>query len=201
MNYQLKYRPFAEALYDALAEDAFYQTMEKSIADPAKQRELMLCYLDYSMVESEQYGELYIPQEHQYGTSIWSKPISPELQAQKSSEKKAFLENVMGEQSLQTYNSIVSHMSEMTDTVIKEDYWYLSIVGVLPAHQGKGLGPGLLKEVLEETDRLGVVTYLETYVPRNKSFYRRQGYQEVAIFLEPTTNAEYAVMVREPQTI
>ena len=199
MSYQMKYRPFAEALYDALTADAFYQTMEQSVEDPEQKKELMLCYLDYSMVESEQYGELFIPKGEAYGTSIWSMPLSHELQAQKSAQKQHFLRTVMGENSFQTYSDIVSSMSAQTDSVIQEDYWYLSIVGVLPAFQNQGLGPKLLKEVLQKADSAGVATYLETYVPRNKSFYKRQGYQDIATFYEPVTGAEYSVMVRQPQ--
>ncbi|MBB1486803.1 GNAT family N-acetyltransferase [Oceanospirillum sediminis] len=195
----MKYRPLAEALYHALTADAFYQTMEQSVEDPEQKKALMLCYLDYSMVESEQYGELFIPEGEAYGTSIWSMPLERELQAQKSAQKQHFLRTVMGENSLRTYNDIVSNMSEHTDTVIQENYWYLSIVGVLPAFQNQGLGAKLLQEVLQKSDSAGVATYLETYVPRNKSFYQRQGYQDIATFYEPVTGAEYSVMVREAQ--
>ena len=55
-DYRFAYRDYAEALYDALAEDAFYRTMEQSVSDGDQRREALLRYLDYSMREAKEYG-------------------------------------------------------------------------------------------------------------------------------------------------
>ena len=198
MSYQFRFRHFAECLYEALKEDAFYQTMEQSVEDQQNAREAMLKYLDYSISESERYGELFVPDKHQFGVSVWSKPISEELGVNKSQEKKAFLRNEMGENALLTYERIVEFMSEKADVLIQPGTWYLSIIGILPAFQGQGLGPDLVKPVLAKTDQLKVPSYLETFTPRNMSFYERLGYHEIATINEPTTGKDYAIMKREP---
>ena len=41
-------------------------------------------------------------------------------------------------------------------------HWYLMILGVVPADQGRGIGGALMQPVLEEADREGVPCYLET---------------------------------------
>ena len=49
MNYEFKYRKYAEALYDALQYNAFYITMEKSIIIGSS-KEAMIRYMDYSII-------------------------------------------------------------------------------------------------------------------------------------------------------
>lgn len=195
MDYAFKYRQFAQALYHALKEDPFYNTMEASIDDgPAE--EGMLRYLDYSIQEAANYGEIFIPEGHEYGVSVWSKPIDKKLGQKKSRQKKDFINNHMGQKSLATYIDIVEFMSEKSAFLISDRYWYLSIVGVLPNFQGKGLGINLVEKVLKQTDAAAVPTYLETFTPRNMTFYSRLGYQAIDSFVEPTTGAEYWLMSR-----
>ena len=196
MTYQLEYKTYATTLYEALLNDDFYATMQQSVASPHNPKEAMLKYHDYSMVESRKYGELFIPETHQHGTSVWSKPLSDELNAQKNKEKKAFILHQMGQQSLNTYQNMVAFMSKQTENLVGTDFWYLSILGVLPKFQNQGLGPTLVKPVLEKLDRLKISTYLETFTPRNMSFYERLGYEVAGVFDEPTIQAKYWVMVR-----
>lgn len=81
--------------------------------------------------------------------------------------------------------------------LIEENVWYLSILGVLPAFQGQGLGDGLVESILEKTDQLAVSTYLETFNPRNITFYNRMGYRVATRFDEPVTDADYRLLTRE----
>jgi len=150
------------------------------------------------MIEGEDYGELIFPEDHEHGVSIWSKPLHDEAEKEKSKRKKSFLKIHMGRESLQTYNTIVSFMSEQSEQRIDNDSWYLSILGILPQFQGKGLGQELITTVLKKTDRLNIATYLETFTPRNMTFYHRLGYRQKACIHEPTTDADYWIMVREP---
>jgi len=95
MKYEFRYKKFAEALYEALRDDAFYITMEKSVTDGSS-RDAMLRYMDYSILEGEKYGELVIPAHHEHGASIWAKPLQKRFDIEKSLEKKNFLKNEMG---------------------------------------------------------------------------------------------------------
>lgn len=199
MSYKIKYKDYAEALYAALKEDTFYITMEKSLEDQESSKEAMLKYLDYSIVEGEKYGNVFMPGGNNIGISVWAKPLAEELEAQKSKEKKEFLLKELGDNSLKTYNSIVKFMSEKAESLISSKAWYLSIIGILPSHQGRGFGPELVNPVLAQADRFCIPTYLETFTPRNKTFYTRLGYETIGVFLEPTTNAEYSIMRRDAQ--
>ena len=84
-------------------------------------------------------------------------------------------------------------------SLIDEAAWYLSILGIIPEFQGQGLGVGLVKNILERTDQLGILTYLETFTQRNIKFYNRLGYKTIESFHEPKTDARYWLMLRDPK--
>lgn len=198
-DYQFQYLPLAEALYEALTEDAFYIAMERSVPGSSTQRrEAMLRYYDFSLQEGRKYGDLYAPNGKAVGASIWSKPFNGDDSKHRAEEKKAFLQEHMGDASLVKYTQITAFMGGQTATVVPPASWYLSIVGIAPLFQGQGLGKTLIQPMLERTDTLGHHTYLETFTPRNMSFYQRLGFQDAGGFDEPVTRSRYWVMIREP---
>ncbi len=56
-------------------------------------------------------------------------------------------------------------------------HWYLPVLGVEPACQGRGIGGTLLQPVLDLADRDHLVCYLETNNARNLAFYENFGFQ------------------------
>lgn len=199
MNYTCRYPAVARILYDALTEDSFYRTLESAASANAETaRQAMIRYLDYSMIEAEEYGQLCFPADRSAGAAIWSKPLDTAIQQSLSAQKKAFVSEHMGERCCKVYEAITGYMHSHTLTVVEADCWYLSIIGISPALQGHGIGAEMMKSVLEHTDRAGIATFLETFTPRNEPFYERLGYVSRARFFEPTTSARYAVMWRGP---
>ncbi|MGO8147977.1 GNAT family N-acetyltransferase, partial [Rhizobium leguminosarum] len=53
-----------------------------------------------------------------------------------------------------------------------EPHWYLTLIGVDPAHQGKGHGDVLMAYALARCDHDHTPAYLESSNPRNIPFYR-----------------------------
>lgn len=195
-NYRFAYRAYADALYDSLAEDPFYITLEASVMPARDGREAMLEYLDYSIRESDEYGQVCIPEAHRQGVSVWQVPQQAAPAAEMKRRKRDFLLDRLGADSLRTYERIVTFMSARSSALVDAADWYLSIVGILPRFQNQGLGAQLIEPVLERADAAGVDTWLETFTPRNQSFYRRLGYRVLDSFEEPTTGASYALMAR-----
>jgi ribosomal protein S18 acetylase RimI-like enzyme len=195
--YTYKYKELASALYEALIPDPFYIELLRDIpgGEPEK-REILMRYMDYSMAEGEKYGRLALAGDIPYGAAIWSKPLDTATENEKSLLKKHFIKTYMGETSLNAYLTIVSFMSKQLGEV-PPDAWYLSIAGIKPAYQGQGLGADLLMKVLNETDKNGIPTYLETFTPRNIKFYERMGYKTAKEVFEPVTGSSYWIMVRE----
>jgi ribosomal protein S18 acetylase RimI-like enzyme len=78
-------------------------------------------------------------------------------------------------------------------------HWYLPIIGVAPAWQGRGYGAALLRPLLERCDTERTPAYLEASTPRNRALYERHGFE----VLEECSYADDAppmwMMWRDPQ--
>jgi len=60
-------------------------------------------------------------------------------------------------------------------------HWYLPIIGVTPAWQGRGYGAALMHPVLERCDQERVPAYLEASTPRNRALYERLGFEVIEV--------------------
>jgi GNAT superfamily N-acetyltransferase len=89
-------------------------------------------------------------------------------------------------------------MEEMAGYHPREPHWYLPLIGVDPAHQGKGLGGALLRHAAALCDRDGVPAYLESSNLRNVPFYERHGF-EVLGAIQAGSSPTIVPMLRRPQ--
>jgi GNAT superfamily N-acetyltransferase len=70
-------------------------------------------------------------------------------------------------------------VEEMVRHHPQEPHWYLPLIGVEPARQGKGLGAALMQVALARCDAAGFPAYLESTNPRNRPLYERHGFEAV----------------------
>lgn len=77
-------------------------------------------------------------------------------------------------------------------------HWYLPIIGVDPAHQGRGLGAALMRRALERCDADGATAYLESSNPRNISLYQRHGFEALGV-IQVGGSPEVVPMLRTPR--
>ncbi len=82
-----------------------------------------------------------------------------------------------------------------------EPHWYLPLIGVLPAMQGKGHGSALMQRVLRQCDRDGTLAYLESSNPRNIPFYERHGFELLGTIQVETSPPIYPMLRRPGRTI
>jgi ribosomal protein S18 acetylase RimI-like enzyme len=80
----------------------------------------------------------------------------------------------------------------------EEPHWYLAMIGVDPARQGRGYGSAILRESLRRCDEEGVIAYLESSNPKNVPLYERHGF-EVMGFVQPGDFPGIHPMVRRPR--
>lgn len=199
MTYQFTNKATAEALYDAFQAEPFYLAIAKARNNQGEsEREALLKYFDFSIQEAKKYGIYYTQENHEIGASIWHKPQTDKGWEQQSLEKRAFLKNHFGEESLLIYKKIAGGMEAMEETVIEDHYWYLSILAVGKSFQGQGFGRQLVAPILAKTDQLGVPTFLETFTKANLIFYGKLGYELALEYVELTLNKPCWVLVRQP---
>lgn len=197
MHYQFTWPKTATSLRLALADDAFYQAMQTAANnDPV----LLEAYLDYSMQEAQQYGILEFANPTDTGAAIWSIPLNEELSHDKNAAKSAFIEYHLGHHALQTYKAIVNNMDKQSHGIVEADDWYLSILGINPHAQGNGHGRKLLAQTLAHADKARKACYLETFTPKNMSFYAQLGFIAIHQAFEPTAGKHYWIMRRLPKS-
>jgi GNAT superfamily N-acetyltransferase len=96
------------------------------------------------------------------------------------------------------FEAVVATFSEMAKYHPHEPHWYLPLIGVDPAHQGKGLGDVLMSYALARCDREGVPAYLESTNPRNMSLYRRHGFEPLGA-IQVGSSPTLVPMLRKPR--
>ncbi|WP_136517548.1 MULTISPECIES: GNAT family N-acetyltransferase [Cellulomonas] len=72
----------------------------------------------------------------------------------------------------------IIRFGELTSQGVPCDAWYVEAFGVRPDLQRAGRGSLLLRRFLEDLDRTGVPSYLETTKADNLNYYRARGYTE-----------------------
>jgi ribosomal protein S18 acetylase RimI-like enzyme len=75
------------------------------------------------------------------------------------------------------HDEVFSMFEQMAKYHPSEPHWYLPLIGVDPAHQGKGHGNALMAHALARCDRDRTPAYLESSNPRNISLYLRHGFE------------------------
>lgn len=76
-------------------------------------------------------------------------------------------------------DTLAATLEKMDEMHPKEPHWYLAIVGVDSAHQGRGLGAQLMERALSRCDDEGLIAYLESSNPANMSLYERHGFEAI----------------------
>jgi ribosomal protein S18 acetylase RimI-like enzyme len=180
-----------------LIDDPFYLAITEDCGPDFAQREQALRrYFEYSLAEAQRTGRCIVASDPALGAAAWLLPRAADVEAAESQAKSEYLASILGPRGNDNYHRMVRYMEPLAARVVPGGSWYLSIVGILPAAQGRGIGAALLDETLAEASDARVSCYLETFTPRNVRFYERLGFRPVAEHVEPITAKAYVVMLR-----
>jgi GNAT superfamily N-acetyltransferase len=191
--------PSIPGLVAALIGDVFYQTILIAHAGDAAKRAALARYMEYSLAEASRTGRVVTADDPAVGAALWLLPRPPDVEAREHAAKHAFLADLCGPIGYDRYRRIVGFMHAQAAPVIPADAWYLSILGVDPTVQSRGIGARLLAPTLAEADAAGATTWLETFTTRGSRFYERVGFTLVGWYDEPITGRAYATLRREPR--
>jgi GNAT superfamily N-acetyltransferase len=87
---------------------------------------------------------------------------------------------ILGRSAFGRLNTASAALDRARDRLMPPEAEYLWILGVDPAHQGRGQGAATIAHGLARADTGGKPAYLETYKERNLAFYRCQGFEVVS---------------------
>jgi GNAT superfamily N-acetyltransferase len=192
--------PSIPGLVAALIGDVFYRTILAAHDSEEAKRAALARYMGYSIGEAERTGRVVLADDPSIGAALWLLPRQADIEQTEHAAKHAFLAELCGPIGYDRYRRIVGFMHAQAERVIPVDAWYLSILGVDPAVQGRGIGARLLAPTLAEADATGTVTWLETFTTRGARFYERVGFTLVGWYDEPVTGRAYAALRRDPAT-
>jgi GNAT superfamily N-acetyltransferase len=99
---------------------------------------------------------------------------------------------------LERLDAFFAAVAPLHARAVSDPHWYLRLLGVDPAQQGRGLGGALLGHGLKRAAAELRPCYLETFEERNGPFYLRHGFELVVDEVEPTSGVRIWGFVRDP---
>jgi ribosomal protein S18 acetylase RimI-like enzyme len=129
--------------------------------------------------------------EDSCGASLWLAPgVHPDDHALGAVVERTVIASVR--------QDLYKVLEQMAGFHPAEPHWYLPLIGVDPAHQGRGYGSALLAYAVQQCDRDRTPAYLESTNPRNVPLYQRYGF-EVVGKIQAGTSPPLVPMVRSPR--
>jgi len=129
--------------------------------------------------------------DHFYGAALW---LPPATQPDEDS-LSVFLQSTVAPSNQAAMFSVFEQMGAFHPA---GPHWYLPLIGVDPAQQGKGLGSMLLERALRRCDRDRLPAYLEATSPRNLALYGRHGFKSIGK-IQAGSSPDIVPMLREPR--
>jgi GNAT superfamily N-acetyltransferase len=143
------------------------------------------------------FGEVYTTSGNPDGTAVWFRPGEADLtdeRVQLSGLDRAA--DVLGADAWARFSTVCEYVESLHPKEVPEPHWYLPLLGVDPALQGKGAGSALLRVILDRADRDGLPAYLWTAKARNVAFYQKHGFEVLTEGVEPTSGIRFWTMRR-----
>eukprot|EP01133_Synstelium_polycarpum_P019649 gene19649-23534_t len=189
----------ARSLAAALIGDPFYRAVTVACGDDEAARLAMLeAYFALALTEGWQAGRVDLADDGRNGAAIWTTD-TPAAQRQAAYvQREDALRVLLGEQGYAHFTAIVGNMEHALASHGLQHAWYLSIAGIAPDAQGRGLGASVLAPGLAAVDAAGAACFLETYNERSLPFYGRLGFAVAGRYAEAVTGCDYWLMVRKP---
>jgi ribosomal protein S18 acetylase RimI-like enzyme len=106
------------------------------------------------------------------GVALWLAPDA-------TPDEEALVRLIEEDVAPQKRESMAAVVEEMVRHHPQEPHWYLPMIGVEPAQQGRGRGAALLRAALQRVDADGLPAYLESTNPRNVPLYERHGFEVI----------------------
>jgi hypothetical protein len=179
---------FSRAMYNDPLHEYFFPD------SATRQKKIYSMY--YFMVKMN-YLKAHRTSEACEGIILWEKPFEHGL---KVSTKDFIIGSTLfikvGLSSLSKMVKYQKWSERLKKKSISDPFWYLSVVIVDPAYQGKGYASSLIRPILAIADESDHRVYLETQNVDNVPIYEKYGFRTVSAQIIPGTNIMHFIMIR-----
>lgn len=148
------------------------------------------------------YGEVYSTSSELEGIAAWIPPGNFKITVWRAIRSSGLsLIFRMGYKTLKRLSYYGRHVSPLHKRLDEFNPWYLSILAVDPAFQGKDYASRLFKPMLDRFDSTNQYCFLETNKEKNVPMYEHFGFKLVEELAIPDTELTTWMMLRKPKTI
>ncbi len=187
--------PAAQLLARAFQDDPL---MRFAMPDDAKRAPRLLWLVDTFVHYCVLYGEAYATPQLE-GVACWLPPGQTALTFGRLWRTGMLaLGRKLGVAATGRFLATTRYTEKVHKAVMPAPHWYLWVISVDPACQGRGLGGSLLQPVLERATSSGVPCYLETHSPKNVAFYKKHGFDVAHQGVIPNRGLSVWAMVKQP---
>jgi ribosomal protein S18 acetylase RimI-like enzyme len=142
-------------------------------------------------------NETYTTNEIQ-GGALWKRPGEYRLGMLEQLALIPAFASITGWSGLKRFIEAQTVAEKRHEHHVPEPHYYLFVLGVEPALQGRSIGGQLIRPVLDICDREQLPAYLETALEINVRFYRKHGFEVVEEIVPVPTAPNIWLMKRWP---
>ena len=186
-------RVFARAFFH-------YPVMVSHWPDPARRARYLEWYLGCALSYGLRYGQVYTTRDLA-GLALWLPPGQTHFTLWRYIRAGFLLTPLL--MGIRQSFALAMQQDDAAQKVHAEiapgPHWYLWMLGVDPAQQGKGIGGLLMRPALEQADRQHLPSYLETHDEKNVPFYLKHGFDLLRTEQVPGSELRFWGFLRPPR--
>jgi GNAT superfamily N-acetyltransferase len=181
-----------ETIVQAFDRDPLWSWM---FPDPARRAEQHAAIFGLYVESALPNRSVWMSDARGSAVAVFTPPGERELTESAEARLEPFLRDSLGAHA----PAVLETLDRFASAVPKGGpFYYLSFLGTRLDSRGKGIGMGLLAELVAGADRDGQPTYLESTNPGNNARYERLGFRGQSRFETPDDLHTVTTMWREP---
>ena len=185
-------KPASQVCVRAFQDDPLFACF---IPDAAERKNKSLYLFQFCIRYGLLYGEVYATSPNLEGVAVW---LPSEISLWRVIRSGVMLLIFkLGWKVISRMRPIMKYLSSIHKSCVSFPHWYLFLIGVDPAFQGKGYARSLLKPMLARIDNEHLPCNLETQNQNNLPIYRHYGFKVIKDVIIPGTKLHHWLMLRE----
>ena len=144
------------------------------------------------------FGETCVTSSNLEGVALWLPPQESSMTFRKILKAGGLsLAFMVKPDALLKLRSLAQTSEDARKRHVPFPHWYLFLLAVEPAHQGKGYASLLLKHMLARIDSERLPCYLDTTEEKNVSIYQHYGFRVIEATTVRNTGIAFRAMLRD----